>query len=171
MRENKPVNLDYLAKKGYKFKIAKMNFIDISSTELREKIRKDVPIEELIPKEAEEYINGDDEDDSMKDVNTLMKAPYILFILVFVALLVEVLALHRYDSKILNIVHIIYLIIVWIDDFFSIDVIMDSNFAEDKKHGLGMLCLMVLVVSFVLCLVFIKYNQKVLDDKTPQVVA
>ena len=34
-----------------------MKFIDISSTELREKIKNGEPVNEIITKEVEEYIN------------------------------------------------------------------------------------------------------------------
>lgn len=58
IRENEPVNFDDLRKKGYNFEFAKMNFVDISSTELRERIQKDETVENLIPKEVEEYIKN-----------------------------------------------------------------------------------------------------------------
>ena len=35
-----------------------MNFVDISSTELRERIQKDETVDNLIPKEVEEYIKN-----------------------------------------------------------------------------------------------------------------
>ena len=54
IRENETVNFDYL--EGYNFKFAKMKFIDISSTELRNKIKNGISVNGLIPKEVEEYI-------------------------------------------------------------------------------------------------------------------
>ena len=57
VRENEPVNFDFLREKGYNFEFAKMDFVDISSTELREKISKNIPISNLVPKEVEDYIN------------------------------------------------------------------------------------------------------------------
>lgn len=54
IRENETVNFDYL--EGYNFKIARMKFIDISSTELRNRIKNGIPVNDLIPKEVEEYI-------------------------------------------------------------------------------------------------------------------
>ena len=57
IRENEAVNLDYLKDKGYNFQFAQMNFIDISSTELRERIYNKKSIKNLVPKEIEEYIN------------------------------------------------------------------------------------------------------------------
>ena len=58
IRENEPVNFDDFRKKGYNFEFAKMNFVDISSTELRERIQKHETVENLIPKEVEEYIKN-----------------------------------------------------------------------------------------------------------------
>ena len=56
IRENETVNLDYLREKGYNFKFANMDFIDISSTELRERIKNQKPINDLVTREVEEYI-------------------------------------------------------------------------------------------------------------------
>lgn len=56
IRENEPVNLDWLKEKGYNFKIAPMNFIDISSTNLRERIKTGKPISDFVTKEVEDYI-------------------------------------------------------------------------------------------------------------------
>lgn len=56
IRENEPVNFDNLKEKGYNFEFAQMDFVNISSTELREKISKGEPVENLIPKQTEEYI-------------------------------------------------------------------------------------------------------------------
>lgn len=56
IRENETVNLDYLREKGYNFKFANMDFIDISSTELRERIKNRKPINDLVTREVEEYI-------------------------------------------------------------------------------------------------------------------
>lgn len=56
IRENEPVNFDNLREKGYNFEFAKMDFVDISSTELREKISKGKPVKHLIPAKVEEYI-------------------------------------------------------------------------------------------------------------------
>ncbi len=57
VRENEDVNLENLKDKGYNFEFAKMKFIDISSTELRKKIKNGEPVNEIITKEVEEYIN------------------------------------------------------------------------------------------------------------------
>ena len=57
VRENEKVNLDHLKEKGYNYKIAQMPFIDISSTELRNRIKKGLPVKDLISKEVEDYIN------------------------------------------------------------------------------------------------------------------
>jgi nicotinate-nucleotide adenylyltransferase len=56
VRENEPVNFDYLKAKGYSFKFAKMNFTDISSTELRRRISHNEPINDMVTKEVEDYI-------------------------------------------------------------------------------------------------------------------
>ena len=56
VRENETVNLDYLKEKGYNFEFTQMPFVDISSTELREKISKGLTINNLVTKEVEEYI-------------------------------------------------------------------------------------------------------------------
>ena len=37
-----------------------MPYVDISSTELREKIRKGLPIDKLVPKKVEDYIKEHD---------------------------------------------------------------------------------------------------------------
>lgn len=57
IRENEVVNLEHLREKGYNFKIAEMSFVDISSTELRERIKYGKTINNLVTKEVEEYIN------------------------------------------------------------------------------------------------------------------
>lgn len=57
VRENKPVNFEHLKANGYNFKFAKMEFTDISSTELRKRIKTGLPVKELIDKEVEDYIN------------------------------------------------------------------------------------------------------------------
>lgn len=57
VRENKEVNLTHLKEKGYNYKIAKMPFIDISSTELRNRISQGLSIKNLVSKEVEDYIN------------------------------------------------------------------------------------------------------------------
>ena len=56
IRENKTVNLDFLKEKGYNFEFTQMPFIDISSTELRNRIEQGLPINALVTKEVEEYI-------------------------------------------------------------------------------------------------------------------
>ena len=42
---------------GYNYTIAQMPFIDISSTELRNRISKGLPIKDIVSKEVEDYIN------------------------------------------------------------------------------------------------------------------
>ena len=56
IRENETVNLDFLKEKGYNFEFTQMPFIDISSTELRNRIEQGLPINDLVTKEVEEYI-------------------------------------------------------------------------------------------------------------------
>lgn len=56
VRENKTVNFDDLKDKGYSFEIARMPFIDISSTELRQRIKEGKSISNLVTEEVEEYI-------------------------------------------------------------------------------------------------------------------
>ena len=56
VRENKTVNFDDLKEKGYSFEIARMPFIDISSTELRERIKEGKSISNFVTEEVEEYI-------------------------------------------------------------------------------------------------------------------
>lgn len=56
IRENETVNLDFLKAKGYNFEFTQMPFIDISSTELRNRIEQGLPINDLVTKEVEEYI-------------------------------------------------------------------------------------------------------------------
>ena len=50
--------LEYLRSKGYNFKFMPLEFLDISSTEIREKIKKCEPVQGFLPKKAEEYINN-----------------------------------------------------------------------------------------------------------------
>ena len=56
MRENKPVNLDWLKNKGYNFRLSKMNFYDISSTELRKLIQNGKSVSGFLTQDVEEYI-------------------------------------------------------------------------------------------------------------------
>ena len=58
MRENKPVNLDWLKNKGYNFKVTKMDFFDISSTELRNLIKNNKSVNSFLTQEVEEYIKA-----------------------------------------------------------------------------------------------------------------
>lgn len=58
MRENKPVNLDWLKNKGYNFKVTKMDFYDISSTELRNLIKNNKSVNSFLTQEVEEYIKA-----------------------------------------------------------------------------------------------------------------
>lgn len=57
IRENEEVDLTHLKNKGYNYKIAKMPFLDISSTELRNRISNGLPIKDLVTEEVEDYIN------------------------------------------------------------------------------------------------------------------
>lgn len=56
MRENKPVNLDRLKNEGYNFRVSKMNFYDISSTELRNLIKNNKSVSSFLTQDVEEYI-------------------------------------------------------------------------------------------------------------------
>ncbi len=55
-RENSPVNFENLKEKAYNFRLAKMEFLDISSTELRKNIKNNLPINNFVTEEVEEYI-------------------------------------------------------------------------------------------------------------------
>ncbi len=57
IRENEKVDLTHLKNMGYNYTIAQMPFIDISSTELRNRISKGLPIKDIVSKEVEDYIN------------------------------------------------------------------------------------------------------------------
>lgn len=50
----------YMKDKGYNFKFAKMNFNDISSTGIRERIKNNISTADLIPKQLERYIKEND---------------------------------------------------------------------------------------------------------------
>lgn len=58
MRENNysEKKFEKLKNSGYNFKIAKMNFIDISSTEIRERIKQNQDISQYVPDKTKEYI-------------------------------------------------------------------------------------------------------------------
>ena len=56
IRENEKVNLDYLKEKGYNFEFTDMPFLDISSTELREKLANGENINNLVTDEVKDYI-------------------------------------------------------------------------------------------------------------------
>ena len=46
----------FLKEKGYNFEFTQMPFIDISSTELRNRLKQNLPINDLVTKEVDEYI-------------------------------------------------------------------------------------------------------------------
>ena len=54
--EFKEIELEYLRKKGYSFRIMPLDFEDISSSDIRNKISNNQPISGLVPQEVEEYI-------------------------------------------------------------------------------------------------------------------
>ena len=49
-------SIKYLKEKGYNYQVMKLDYIDISSTEIREKIKYNQSVTDLISKETEEYI-------------------------------------------------------------------------------------------------------------------
>ena len=51
-----PKAFDYLKEKGYKFKFMQLEFEDISSEDIRDRIKNGLSAKNLIPKEIEEYI-------------------------------------------------------------------------------------------------------------------
>lgn len=51
---------DYLAAKGYDFAFQSLSFEDISSSELRDRIKNDENIENFVPKQVKEYILQDE---------------------------------------------------------------------------------------------------------------
>lgn len=55
-RENNPVNLKFLKDKGYNFKLADLKFLDISSTDLRQKIANNEDVSEFLSDETKRYI-------------------------------------------------------------------------------------------------------------------
>lgn len=59
VRENNfnPNRFQHLKEKGYTFQFTQMPFENISSTDLRERIKKGLSIKNLVSKEVEDYIN------------------------------------------------------------------------------------------------------------------
>ena len=49
--------LQKLKEKGYNYKMMKMPFVDISSTQIRNNIHNSIPIKSLVPKGVEKYID------------------------------------------------------------------------------------------------------------------
>lgn len=60
MREDNFKEIKFKNLEGYTYKIAKMDFVDISSTIIREKFKKGEDTSDLIPKNVEEYIKEND---------------------------------------------------------------------------------------------------------------
>ena len=56
-RENDKIDFSQLKKDGYNFVFADMNFVDISSTELRKLIKEGISFENLVTNKVKEYIN------------------------------------------------------------------------------------------------------------------
>lgn len=55
--EQDKICLQNLKEKGYNYKMMKMPFYDISSTQIRDNITNSIPIKTLVPKEVEKYID------------------------------------------------------------------------------------------------------------------
>ena len=51
-----PKSFDYLKEKGYDFEFETLDFWDISSTNIRQKIKSEENIENFVPKKVKEYI-------------------------------------------------------------------------------------------------------------------
>ena len=56
VRDDDVVNFDYLSERGYRYKFAHMDFVDISSTMIRNLIENNEEISNLVPAKVEEYI-------------------------------------------------------------------------------------------------------------------
>ncbi len=56
MRQDEKVDFTNLTKKGYKYRFANMDFVDISSTEVRNKIKFNEDVSDLIPVSIKGYI-------------------------------------------------------------------------------------------------------------------
>ena len=57
VRKNEVVDFSKLKEKGYNFSFTKMDFLNISSTEIRQKIKSNEDISTLIPIKVKEYID------------------------------------------------------------------------------------------------------------------
>ena len=53
-------NLDFLRDRGYHFELMQLDFLDISSTEIRERIKNKQPVTGMIDPKIEEYIKEND---------------------------------------------------------------------------------------------------------------
>ena len=102
---------------------------------------------------------------TIDDAFKMRKGAYILFILLFVTLLIEIFALHRYDSKVLNLMHLFYLICILWDIIMSVGIYVTlNNSSNDEENALEFKGLILAIVAIIVFLIIRSYTKKAMDE-------